>query len=53
MANVNLTNEARWKLGCLTSGNDKLSDVLELLIDEEIKRRKIVVPPYPNDSGNE
>ena len=46
MANVNLTDEDRYKLGFLRNGTEYLRDTIGRLIDSEIEREDLKVPPY-------
>jgi len=46
MANVNLTEEDRYKLGFLRNGTEYLRDTIGRLIEGEIKREGLEVPPY-------
>ena len=45
MANVNLTEEGRYKLGFLRNGTEFLRDTVERLIDEKIKSIGLTIPP--------
>lgn len=46
MANVNLTDEDRYKLGFLRNGTEYLRDTIGRLIDDEIKRKSLEVPTF-------
>ncbi len=46
MANVNLTPRGRYKLGYLRNGTEYLRDTIERLIDGELERQNIDVPPF-------
>lgn len=46
MANVNLTDEDRYKLGFLRNGTEYLRDTIGRLIDSEIKRKNLQVPSF-------
>lgn len=46
MANVNLTDEDRYKLGFLRNGTEYLRDTIGRLIDAEIKREGLEIPFY-------
>jgi len=47
MANLNLTEIARYKLGFIRNGTEFLRDTVENLIDAEILKRGLVIPPMP------
>jgi len=46
MPTVAITVITREKLGFLNNGNEKFGDTVGRLIDEEIERKKIVLPTH-------
>jgi len=46
MTTVAISDPTREKLGYLNNGNEKFGETVERLIDEEIKRKKIVIPDH-------
>lgn len=47
MANLRLTKNGRYKLAFILKPDEFLRDGVERLVDEEIARKEIIVPPMP------
>ena len=47
--NLAVTRECRYKIAFLKKSEEHLYDTAERLVDEEIKRLSLTVPPMPKD----